>query len=159
FRAVVSAAGLALLGGLYQLRVRQLAHVFDARLQARVNERTRIARELHDTLLQSFHGVMFRFQAAANVLPERPLEAKQRLNTALKHGTDAIQEGRDAVQDLRASTTITNDLVAALSTLGEELSASAVNDPHAPAARLEVTVHGSPRTLRPIIRDDVYRIG
>jgi signal transduction histidine kinase/ligand-binding sensor domain-containing protein len=158
FRTVITAAGLALLGALYQLRVRQLGHQFDARLQERVNERTRIARELHDTLLQGFHGVMFRLQGATNVLPDRPVEAKQRLETALKQGTHAIREGRDAVQGLRASTTVTNDLVAALSTLGEQLAATPVNNPHAPAAPLEVTIHGTPRTLRPIIRDDIYRV-
>src|SRR5262249_28148951 len=47
----------------------------DARLQERVAERTRVARELHDTLLQSFHGLVFRFQAAINMLPDRPVEA------------------------------------------------------------------------------------
>jgi signal transduction histidine kinase len=89
-----------------------------------LNERTRIARELHDTLLQSFHGVMFRFQGAANVLPDQPLEAKQRLETALEQGTQAIREGRDAIQGLRASTAVTNDLAVALGTLAEELAST-----------------------------------
>jgi signal transduction histidine kinase len=159
FRTAIIAAGLALLAVLYRLRVRQLAHVFDARLQERVNERTRIARELHDTLLQSFHGVMFRFQAAANVLPDRPLEAKQRLDTALKHGTHAIRDGRDAIQGLRASTVVTNDLAVALSTLGEELARTPINDVLTETAELDVAIQGTPRTLRPIVRDEIYRIG
>ena len=50
-------------------------------LDARVSERTRIARELHDTLLQSFHGVLLRFQTAFQLLPERPVEAKEKLET------------------------------------------------------------------------------
>ena len=158
FRALGLAAVGALLWALHQFRLRQLASQFDARLLDRLNERTRIARELHDTLLQSFHGVMFRFQAAANVLPDRPLEAQQRLETALKQGTHAIREGRDAVQGLRASTTVTNDLAVALSALGEELSATQVNDPLAKTAELDVAIKGTPRTLRPIIRDDIYRI-
>jgi signal transduction histidine kinase len=158
FRVAIVTTALALLWALYRRHVRQLAHEFDARLQERVNERTRIARELHDTLLQSFHGVMFRFQAAANVLPGRPLEAKQRLETALKHGTDAIREGRDAVQGLRASTTVTNDLAVALSTLGEELAVTQINDSHPETAGLDVAIRGTPRTLRPIIWDDIYRI-
>ncbi|HSE97626.1 MAG TPA: two-component regulator propeller domain-containing protein [Blastocatellia bacterium] len=54
FLAVCAAAFLAMLWMLYQLRVRQLAHQFNMTLEARVSERTRIARELHDTLLQSF---------------------------------------------------------------------------------------------------------
>jgi signal transduction histidine kinase/ligand-binding sensor domain-containing protein len=159
FRTGVVVAMVAFVWLLYQLRVRQLAHDFDLRLEERVNERTRIARDLHDTLLQSFHGVMFRFQAAANVLPDRPAEAKQRLETALTHGTRAIREGRDAVRGLRASTTVTNDLAVALSTLGEELAAAETNDAHSEAPRLDVAIQGTPRDLHPIVRDDIYRIG
>src|SRR6202030_2782675 len=59
----------------YRLRLRQLAWQFHLRMEERVNERTRIARDLHDTLLQSFHGLMFRFQAVDNLLPSRPSEA------------------------------------------------------------------------------------
>jgi len=159
FRSGVVVAMLALVWALYQFRVRQLAHEFNVRLEERVNERTRIARDLHDTLLQSFHGVMFRLQGAANVLPERPLEAKQRLETALEQGTHAIREGRDAVQGLRASTTVTNDVAVALSTLGEELAATQTNDAYTGAPRLDVAIEGTPRDLRPIVRDDIYRIG
>jgi signal transduction histidine kinase/ligand-binding sensor domain-containing protein len=158
FRTGIAVAALAVLWAMYQLRLRRMAATFEARLQERVNERTRIARELHDTLLQSFHGVMFRFQAAANVLPDRPGEARQRLDTALKQGTQAMREGRDAVQGLRASTTVTNDLAIALGTLGDELAATAINGTPGETA-LDVVIHGTPRTLRPIMRDDIYRIG
>ncbi len=58
FRAWCVLAFLALLWALYQLRLRQLAAQFNMRLEERVGERTRIARDLHDTLLQSFHGVL-----------------------------------------------------------------------------------------------------
>jgi signal transduction histidine kinase/ligand-binding sensor domain-containing protein len=159
FRTGLIIAVLALMWAMYQFRVRQLAHQFDARVQERVNERTRIARELHDTLLQSFHGVMFRFQAAANVLPERPFDAKQRLETALKQGTRAMREGRDAVQGLRDSTAVTNDLAVALQALGEELAATAVNSAQVRIATVDVAIQGTPQALRPIIRDDIYRIG
>ena len=159
FRTGTVAAVLALVWAMYTFRVRQLAHQFDARLQERVAERTRIARDLHDTLLQSFHGVMFRFQAAANVLPERPLDAKQRLETALKHGSQAIREGRDAVQGLRDSTVITNDLAVALRALAEELAASEENGAGNRPAVIDVAIQGTPQALRPIIRDDIYRIG
>ena len=158
-RTVIVMTVLALVWAMHRFRVRHLAHQFDARLQERVNERTRIARELHDTLLQSFHGVMFRFQAAANVLPDRPLDAKERLETALKHGSQAIREGRDAVQGLRDSTVITNDLAVALTALGEELGVSEGNGPHGRIAAVDVAIQGTPQALRPIIRDDIYRIG
>jgi signal transduction histidine kinase len=101
---------------------------------------------------------MFRLQAAANVLPDRPLDAKQRLGIALKDGTHAIREGRDAVQGLRAPTTVTNDLAVALNAVGEELAATQVNEPHTKTAALDVAIHGTPRNLRPIVRDDIYRI-
>src|SRR5262249_43596555 len=58
FRALVVAVVLALFWTLHQFRLRQMAAQFNAGLDARVNERTRIARELHDTLLQSFHGLL-----------------------------------------------------------------------------------------------------
>src|SRR5262249_29260108 len=80
FKAVLAFAALTLLWALYQYRVRQIAYGFDVRLQERVNERTRIAQELHDTLLQGFHGLLFRFQAVSNLLPARPLDAKQELD-------------------------------------------------------------------------------
>ncbi len=47
-------------------------HQFDMTLEARISERTRIARELHDTLLQSFQGALLRFQSVANVVTDAP---------------------------------------------------------------------------------------
>jgi signal transduction histidine kinase len=155
----VAATALLVLFAIHRVRVRQISRVLSARLDERVAERTRVARELHDTLLQSFHGVMFRFQAAANVLPERPLDAKQRLETALKHGSQAIREGRDAVQGLRDSTVITNDLAVALRALAEELATSEENGAGNRTAVIDVAIQGTPQALRPIIRDDIYRIG
>ena len=104
FRALCAAIFFALLWAAYQFRVRQLQHQFDLTLEARVSERTRIARELHDTLLQSFHGLLLRFQTVSQLLPDRPVEAKEKLDTAIEHAADAITEGRDAVQGLRAAT-------------------------------------------------------
>src|SRR5215469_16188390 len=80
----VFAFGFAL-WAIYEVRVRQIEQRFNVGLEARVNERTRIARELHDTLLQSLQGLLLRFQAASNLLPTRPEEAKQRLDTAINH--------------------------------------------------------------------------
>ncbi len=155
FRASVRAAFLALLWTLHRLRLRQQAYQFNMRLEERVSERTRIARDLHDTLLQSFHGLLLRFQAVCNLLPERPAEAKERLESAIDQAAEAITEGRDAVQGLRSSTVETNDLAVAIRTLGEELAADESNQ-SSPA--FQVQVEGTPRNLHPILRDEVYRL-
>ena len=87
------------------------------RVEERVNERTRIARDLHDTLLQSFHGLLFQFQAATYSLPERPEEARKKLERALDQAEAAITEGRDAVQGLRSSTLESIDIAEAARTM------------------------------------------
>ena len=124
-------------------------------LEARVNERTRIARELHDTLLQSFHGLLLKFQTVYSLLPSRPDEAREILEKAINAASQAIIEGRDAVQALRSSTGEINDLAAALKTFGEELTARESSS-ISPAFRVEV--EGKPRNLHPIRREEVHRI-
>ncbi len=155
FRLSCVAAFLALLVALYQLRLQQVARQFNMRLEERVNERTRIARDLHDTLLQSFHGLMLRFQAASNMFATRPAEAKQTLDSAIDEAAQAITEGRDAIEGLRSSTAVTNDLACAITTLGEELATSEINQN---SAIFHVAVEGTPQNLHPILRDEVYRI-
>ena len=147
------ALGLLLIATLYQLRHQQLRRQFDAGLEARVSERTRIARELHDTLLQSFQGSLLQFQSVSNSLPSG--EPKQKLDSAIDQAAQAITQGRDAVQGLRSSTVVTNDLARSISTLGEELATSESN-PN--SAVFHVEVEGTPRNLHPILRDEVYRI-
>jgi signal transduction histidine kinase len=125
------------------------------RLEERVSERTRIARELHDTLLQTLHGLLLRFQTVSHLLPARPEEAKQRLDGAIEEAAEAITEGRDAVQGLRSSTIETNDLAVAIRTIGEELAADETNPS---SAIFQVEAEGTPRDLHPILRDEVYRL-
>jgi signal transduction histidine kinase len=127
--------------------------------EERLRERTRIARELHDTLLQSFHGLLFRFQAARNMLPRRPDEAIQTLDEALERTEQAIAEGRDAIHDLRSSTVVTNELAQAVTALGKEMSHEVASQDSANgSARFHVVVEGPPRDLHPILRDEVYAI-
>ena len=155
FRALCAALFLALLAGAYQLRMCQVQQAFEMTLEARVGERTRIARELHDTLLQSFHGLLLRFQTASYLLPDRPAEAKEQLDGAIDHAAKAITEGRDAVQGLRASTVERNDLAVAVRTLGDELATDAsANSPPA----FSVAVEGQTCDLHPIVRDEIYKI-
>ena len=156
FRALCAAVFLAMLWGAYQFRVRQLQQEFNMRLEGRVEERTRIARELHDTLLQSVQGLMFSFQAARNLLPGRTEEAIRRLDKAIRAGDEAIAEGRDAIQGLRASPALESNLEHLLTAAGKELarSSSAEGDP----PEFEVTVEGARQPLSPLLQDELYRI-
>lgn len=156
FLALWVAAALTLLYLLYLLRLRQVARQFHMRLDERVAERTRIARELHDTLLQSFQGVLLRFQSASNLLPKRPGEAKQTLDSAIDQGAQAITEGRNAVQGLRSSTVEKSDLAAALTSLGAELTG---RDGYVNSTEFHVVVEGAARPLRSDLRDEIFRIG
>src|SRR5262249_10365102 len=149
-------AFFAMLWAMYRYRVRQIAYVYDTRAQARVDERTRIARELHDTLLQSFHGVLFRLQAVANKLTEA--QVKEEFERAIEQASQAVTEGRDAVQNLRGSTVVTNDLAEALGTLGAELASDHAREPDRRAPVVDIVVEGTPRDLHPVVRDDIYRI-
>jgi signal transduction histidine kinase len=154
FRASCVAAFLVLLWAVYQLRLRQLARQFNMRLEERVSERTRIARELHDTLLQGAHGLLLRFEVVSQLWADRPKEAKKKLDGAIKQTADFITEARDQVQGLRESTTQGNDLALAISTLGQELATVSAN--HAPTFR--VAREGTARNLHPILRDEIYKI-
>lgn len=155
FRLACVAVFLALLWAAYQVRARQLAHQFNMTLEARVSERTRIARELHDTLLQSFQGLLLRFQSVLKMLPERPLEARQRLESALDQGAEAISEGRDAVQGLRSSASEMNDLANGIIAMGQQLTAD-TSASESPA--IDVEMEGAMRDLNPVVRDEAYRI-
>jgi signal transduction histidine kinase/ligand-binding sensor domain-containing protein len=149
FRALIAAVFLAMLWALYRYRLHQIAREFNMRLDERVDERTRIARELHDTLLQSFQGLMLRLQAGVDQLP--PGKAKDAIEKALERGDQAIAEGRDSIHDLRSSTIVGNDLAAAVAAIGDEMAS-------ADSATFRLVVEGSPRELHPILRDEIYRI-
>jgi signal transduction histidine kinase len=137
------------------MRVRYLAQQFNMRLEERVGERTRIARDLHDTLLQSFQGVLLKFHAVTYLIPEHPAEAQKTMETAIEQARQAIAEGRDAVQGLRSSTVVSNDLARAIGTLGEELAG---NSTGRKSPEFCVQVEGKPRDLAPLVRDEAYRI-
>ncbi len=156
FRALCAGLFLALLWAAYQLRVRQLHQKFAMTLEARVGERTRIARDLHDTLLQSFQGLVFRFQAARYQLPDRPEEASDALDSALVSADQAIAEGRSAIQELRSGSSQESNLEQMLLALGRELASS--QDGGDSALPLRVIVEGNRRAKRAMLREEIYRI-
>jgi signal transduction histidine kinase/ligand-binding sensor domain-containing protein len=156
FRLSFVAVFLALLWCIYRLRLLQVAHQFNMRLEERVSERTRIARELHDTLLQNLHGLLFRFQAARNMLPRRTEEAMEALDGAISRTEQAIAESRDTIKDLRYERVTSTDLTELLTQTGRELEGGADANGNPPIFR--VIVEGERQTLSPILQDEVYRI-
>src|SRR5215813_6324136 len=87
----------------------------------RLEERMRIARELHDTLLQTFLSASMQLGAAVDAVPEES-PVKFRLDRVLKIMSRGIEEGRSTIQDLRSSDSRTMDLLVALSGIEQELS-------------------------------------
>jgi hypothetical protein len=123
FQALCVMAGAGMLWLLHRLRLRQMVRQFNVRMEERVNERTRLARDLHDTLLQSFQGVLLKFHAVTFMLPDRPAEAGKTLEGVIEQARAAIAEGRDAVQGLRSSTLVSNELGQAITVFADGLSA------------------------------------
>jgi signal transduction histidine kinase/streptogramin lyase len=148
FRAVCAAISLILLWAAYQFRLRRLRHEFNMASEARLNERMRIARELHDNLLQTVQGFMLRLQAVKEMMPAGV--AKNEFEETLEVGDRAILEGRRAVQDLRSKST-SNDLGQAVRALGDELASS-------DGATFRLLLEGPQRELHPIVRDEIYSI-
>ena len=156
FYASCVAAFLAMLWGLHWLRLYQVRREFNAQLDGRVDERLRVARELHDTLLQSFHASLIRMQAARNIFDRRPEKAVQSLDAAITMAEGAVAEGRDAIQNLRAQPAGEGDLAQLLTAAGQELAHSGEAPENPPVFRL--TVEGERRDLEPLLQDEVYRI-
>ncbi len=155
FRSLCAVGFLALLWGTYQLRVQQLQRQFNIGLEARVGERTRIARELHDTLLQTFHGLMFQLQAVLSLMPRKPDEARKSLADVIDETKKALAESRDAIQDLRLDPGATGNLGELLASTSRELSDSNA-DEHPPA--FELIEEGERKTLSSDVSDEVCRI-
>ena len=113
FRVSCVATFLALLGALYQLRLRQVAHQFNMRLEERVGERTRMARDLHDTFLQTIQGSKLVADDALEPSAD-PIRMRRALEQLSVWLASAMQEGRAALNSLRTTATQTNDLAEAL---------------------------------------------
>jgi len=151
FRAFCVAAFLLLLWVLYQFRLRQIQHQFNIGLEAQVHERTRIARDFHDTYLQTIQGSKL---VADSALKQSPDPARMRL--ALEQLSvwlaRATEEGRATLSSLRTSATERNDLAAAFQRAIEESRMES-------SMEASFSVVGEISEMHPIVRDEVYRIG
>ena len=151
FAALVVLAAAALLWWAVRLRIAGIAHQLQDRLAERVAERERIARELHDTLLQSLFGLTLRFHTAANRLPAGD-PAREALDEALQESDKVMQEGRERVLNLRARHTESASLADTLAETGHQLRAI-----H--PANFEISVEGRPRPLDTIVQEEILLIG
>src|SRR5260370_26801595 len=148
FRLLCALAAGGIIWILYLLRLRLVTAQLQARLGERLLERERIARDLHDTLLQSFQGLMLHLEVVNQLLPQG--KAKAELTKSLGHADRAIAEGRNAVYDLRSSTMDTCDLPESIKAGAGELSAEGT-------ARFRFVGEGPPRECDTMIRDEHYR--
>jgi len=151
FRASLVAFAVLAILGFYSWRLRELEHQMNIRFEERLAERSRIAQALHDTLLQGVLGASMQLHILADQTPDSS-PVKEELTRILGLIGRVIDEGRNTVRGLRPSSDSPFNLEDAFSHLKQEASAE-------PRAGLRIVVEGSTRTLHPIIRDEVYRIG
>jgi signal transduction histidine kinase/ligand-binding sensor domain-containing protein len=151
FRVAALIAGAFLLVGLYQLRLRQAAARLNARLEERLLERERIARDLHDTLLQGFQGLILTFHDAMMMIPQAE-PARQRMEASLDRADQVMAEGRDRVVNLHTSFDNSGDLAQSLARAGDEIA-------NGSEVKIRVTAEGQVQSLNPVAWDEIYCIG
>ena len=117
----------------------------------RLEERTRIAQELHDTLLQTFLSASMQLDVARDDVPAKS-PVKPQLDRILEIINRGIEEGRSTIQGLRSSDPPANDLVIALTEVQQALPVRQDIDFH-------VSVAGRQQPLSPLIQQQTYRIG
>lgn len=151
FRAATIGAALLLLVFTYHRRLKQLEIRAVERMRDRIAERERIAREIHDTLLQGIQGLILRFQANTEKLPAGdPLHA--RMEADLDRAEQLLMEGRDRVKDLRSSVETTRDVYRALREAGEDFARDFPGE-------FQATQQGDARDINPLVCEEIYRIG
>ena len=148
FKVLCAMAVLALLSLASSMRLRAVAHRIRMRMTERMEERERIARELHDTLLQSVQALTLRFQLVVDDLP-KGAHARATLEEALDQADMVIAEGRDRVRDLRARRDC--DIERAIA---EIIKKQAFD----PGVEITMTTTGAPRPLEPLVLDEATRI-
>jgi signal transduction histidine kinase/ligand-binding sensor domain-containing protein len=151
FRVAGIIVFLLVLGGIYHLRLKQVARQVRGRMEERLEERERIARDLHDTLLQSVQGLILKFHAVAKQIPsDEP--AHDALEKTLDDADGVLAEGRDRLRNLRATSIPFGGLPAAFERVAEET-------PQGADATFKTVVEGRVRELHPMVREECYWIG
>ncbi|HEY2963394.1 MAG TPA: sensor histidine kinase [Pyrinomonadaceae bacterium] len=151
FRITLLLLALLALFMFYRWRVREMQANLTLRFEERLAERTRIAQDLHDTLLQGLLSASMQLHVANDHLADES-PAKPMVGRVMELMSQVIEEGRDAVRGLRSTSGNADDLETAFSQIGQQLEDGQVRD-------YRVIVEGKPVQLHPIIRDEAYRIG
>ena len=151
FRISAAIAAILFIWIVHRLRVQQVARAVSVRSDERLAERTRMARELHDTFIQTIQGSKMVVDDAL----ERPSDLENMHHTLSRLAVWlelATREARAALNSLRESTSERNNLQEAFQRIvdGDTI-------PSSMAACLSVV--GDVRRMHPIVRDEVYRIG
>jgi signal transduction histidine kinase/ligand-binding sensor domain-containing protein len=150
FRVICICIGLAFLWLAYLYRLRRVMQRLQQRLEDRHEERDRIARELHDTYLQTVQGLVLKIHAASRKLPEG--SARDGIVDTLKLADEALAEGRDRVSALRASVNNRASLAMAFEEIAKEFEADGF-------PLLNVTSTGTQRPVDPLVTDELYASG
>ncbi len=146
---LLAACGLGATG-IYRMRLRRLTRQLNMRFEERLAERTVIAQELHDTLLQGLLSASMQLHVAVGQLPgDSP--ARPQFTRIMELMRQVVNESRNAVRGLRSPSCSLDDLETALSKVRDEYAEA--------GPEFRIIVDGQSRPLNPLIRDEVYRIG
>lgn len=151
FHALCAVLAVCAFALLFRIQLQRASTRLRDRLEARVHERERIARDLHDTLLQSMQGLIMRINSAVVQMPEHEA-SRENLREALGEAQQALIEGRDRVMALRESHVSDLDLTADIIKIGKGLAAEA------PGVEFHCDVRGRASPLHPIVREEAFLI-
>jgi signal transduction histidine kinase len=151
FQFAVVTMGMLFVVGFYRWRLQEATSRLKVRLDARLAERERIARELHDTLLQGFQGLILQFESVLQRIPPHE-PASGMMAKALDRADQVLLEGRDRVRDLRAEAMPGQELPELLAACGNDFAPDHTID-------FRIGVQGIVQPLDPIARDEMYQIG
>ncbi len=152
FRALCLVAAAGLVWALYWLRLKHATARLHQRLGARLEERERIARELHDTFFQGIQGLLLRFHTATSQL-RKDEPARRILEETLKQSDQVMLEGRELVLDLRETVSEPSDLPTAFADFGERMRKGGSS------CDFRVVVNGTSRPLHPVVFEELFKIG
>jgi signal transduction histidine kinase len=151
FKLICLASFVLALIGIFVLRMRHVEDRVRSRFSERLFERERVARDLHDTLLQGFQGLMLRFQTATSKIPEGE-PARAMMESALDRADGVLLEGRNRVKDLRTGSTAASTLVDALRAVGDRFASGQ-------ETQFSVISQGEIKRLHALLADEFYQVG